>query len=329
MAKISLSIMVIISITAFIMTPALATKPGETVNQNGFPSGPHYNLNIHGKKAEFNCPEQEYYLKVTECICGQHQVGDLVEVCDPQDTCELTDIPIYGNSIFVPENGEGIEIYMQSGKVGGKGKKAEALPQNELWAIDPCAGFDGDGATIQLPPGEYHVYARALAKPTDNPDMTVTPELFAAEDEYGNDLVYLGLLTDDGFQTESDTFTRKKGKSKAIPITGLFNWTGTVCYLEMPEGYSGTPTTHCCYDYEQDGVYDYCCFDDDGSGSYEEQECSGDLRGFVPGQCTEEITTYCNDYLDTWIFNIADFVNYLWNADNNGLKLLQVRFYPR
>jgi hypothetical protein len=328
MKKVSLNILVIISIVAFIITPALATKPGETVNPNGFPSGPHYNLNIHGKKAEFTCPEQKYYLEVTECNCTLHEIGDLVEECDSQDICEPTNIPIYGNSIFVPENGVGIKIYMQSGKVGGKGKKAETLPQNELWAIDPCAVFDGS-ATIQLPPGEYDVYARALAKPTDNPYMTVTPELVAAEDENGNDLVYLGLLTGNGFKTTTETFTRNKGKSKAIPITGLFNWTGTVCYIEMPEGYTGTITTHCCHDYDPpDGIYDYCCFDENNDLTYQVDECSGDLTGFVEGECAE-IETYCYEYTDEWIFNIADFVNYLWNANNNGLKLLQVRFYPR
>jgi hypothetical protein len=90
--------------------------------------------------------------------------------------------------------------------------------------------------------------------------MTVTPELVAAEDENGNDLVYLELLTEAGFQTPTETFTRNKGKSEAIPITGLFNWTGTVCYIKMPVGYSGSTTTHCCNDYDLEGVYDYCCF---------------------------------------------------------------------
>lgn len=46
--------------------------------------------------------------------------------------------------------------------------------------------------------------------------MTVTPELVAAEDENGNDLLYLGLLTGTGFQTPTETFIRNKGKSKAI-----------------------------------------------------------------------------------------------------------------
>ena len=330
MKKYFIHLMLFFSVLILSFGSAYATKPGEGVNPNGFPSGPHYNLNIHGKKAEFNCPEQKYYMEITGCpgdVCGEYEVGQLVETCPDGFTCSETSDPIYGNSIFIPENGDGIQIYMQSGKVGGKGNKAATLPQNELWAIDPCAGFDRNGATIQLPPGEYDVYARALAKPTDNPYMTVSPELVAAEDEYGYDLVYLGLLTETGFQTSSETFTRNKGKSKAIPITGLFNWTGTVCYFEMPEGYTGDITSHCCDDYDNDGFYDYCCFDENDDSTYQiVDECSGDLTGFVDGQC-EMIETYCNEYNAEWIFNIADFVNYLWNTDNNGLKLLQVRFY--
>ena len=39
--------------------PAWAVKPGQAVNPNGFPSGEHFNLNIHGKKLDFNCPEPD------------------------------------------------------------------------------------------------------------------------------------------------------------------------------------------------------------------------------------------------------------------------------
>ena len=304
----------------FIMTgSALATKLGQDVNPNGFPSGPHYNLNIHGKKAEFKCPEQEYYLQIIECpdgTCGVYNLNELVKDCPYGYTCELTNTPIYGNSIFIPEDGEGIEVYMQSGKVGSKGKKAEALPQNELWAIDPCAGFDGDGAVIQLPPGEYDVYARALAKPTDNPDMTVSPKLIAVEDESGNDLIWLGLVTDNGFATPDVTFTRNKGKSKAINITGLFEWTGDVCYL-TPDGYCDDGT---CSEKA------LCCVDNDGDGIYD--ECEEKVEELCP-EGLVDVTAYCRSYTDKWVFNIADFVTYLWNTDNNGLKLLQVRFYPR
>jgi len=50
---------VILGAILFMAGPALAVKPGEDVNPNGFPNGDHYNLNIIGKKDGFNCPEQE------------------------------------------------------------------------------------------------------------------------------------------------------------------------------------------------------------------------------------------------------------------------------
>lgn len=266
---------------------AMATKPGQDVNPNGFPSGTHYNLNIHGKKDGFTCPDVK-----------------LDEFGDPE----------YGKSIFVPEDGVGIEIMMQSGS--GKGKKTEAI--TDLKAIDPCsAPIDKDPAVIQIPanPNGYRVYARALAKPTDDPSMTVTPELVAVEDEYGNDLLYLGLVTSDGFTTSTETFTRTKGKSKAIPITGLFEWTGDVCYFNDEYCLDGECT-----------VTDLCCIDADFNGVYESCEPNPDLLTCPEG--TIDTTALCRSYTDEWVFNIGDFVTYLWNIQNNGMKLLQVRFYP-
>jgi len=39
--------------------------------------------------------------------------------------------------------------------------------------------------------------------------------------------------------------------------------------------------------------------------------------------CTQQIV-----YTDTWVFDIPELLEYYWNYDNKGLKLLQVRFYP-
>jgi len=280
---VSLSFLIIAAIT-FLAGQTSATKPGQEVNPNGFPSGEHYNLNIIGKKAGFTCQEQEY-----------DENGN----------------PIYGNVVFVPENGEGIGIYMQS----GKGKKAEAI--TELQVIDPCAGFDGDGATIQLPKNEagYRVYARALAKPTDNPDITLVPSLVAVEDENGNDLIYLGLVTDGGFQALDETIYRAKGKSKAIDISALFKWTGQVCYFSPTDVNQDSTKYICCEDTDLDGVFDSCV---------EPTLADGTLTCFGG----ELVSVYCEAYENEWVFNIGDFVTYLWSADNNGVKLLQVRFYP-
>jgi len=265
----------------------MATSPGQDVNPNGFPSGPHYNLNIHGKKADFTCPAIQL-----------DENGD----------------PIYGNSIFIPEDGLGIEILTESGS--GKGKKTEAI--TELQVTDPCSKpFDNDPAVLQLPPNAkgYEVYARALAKPTDNPWMTVTPNLVSVEDEYGNDLVYLGLVTSDGFTTPYATFSRTKGHSKAVPITDLFEWTGSVCYFDNSYCLDATctSTSLCCTDADLDGVYESC-------------EPNPNLLLCPEGSV--DTTAFCTTYTNEWVFNIGDFVTYLWDMENAGLKLLQVRFYP-
>lgn len=294
MKRLILGVLIIGTLILLASSSVSATKPGEDTNPNGFPAGIHFNLNIIGKKADFNGCELS---------------------TDP-DTGEI----IYGNVIFVPENGKNIEILMQS----GKGKRAGEIL--ELRVTDPCAGFDHDAAVLELPKNErgYDVYARALAKPTMDPNMTVAPELVSVieEDDDGNvvaDLIYLGFVTPDGiypFGLDEVTLTRSKGKSRALDITGLFKWSGNVCYFN-PEGYcfdDCSTTNKCCVDTDGDGLYD-SCIDPDlelgcGEGSFEE-------------------TIYCKTYTDEWVFNIADFVEYLWDINNNGAKLINVRFYPR
>jgi len=265
-------------LAAFGMT--LATGPERNVNPNGFPSGEHYNLNIIGKNAEFTCAAPEL-----------DENGN----------------PLYGNVVFVPENGMDIRIVMQSGRAG-KTKTGETI--TGLRVLDPCtAPFDGDEAVLQLPanPYGYDVYARALAKPTDDPSMTITSSLLNVEDEFGDPLVWMGIVYQDGtFSRTSETFVRSKGRSTAVDITGLFMWSGMICWDAASD--ASTATTFC-------------------------RDAAGNLtpKGVEP--CppgSTEVTLYCRIYeTPTWVFNIGDFVNYLWSANNSGLKLLQVRFYPR
>jgi len=270
--------------TLALVSPVVGEKPDKEVNPNGFPSGHHYNWNIIGKKANFTCPAQEY-----------DDSGNLV----------------YGNVVFVPEHGINIEILMQS----GKGKRAANI--TELQVMDWCTKtFDGDPAVIQLPKYDqgYRVYARALAKPTDNPYLNIVPSLEAVVDESGNDLIYLGLVTSNGFTTPYGSYTRKKGKSKATNITGLFEWSGEVCYLN--EDYCNpwdecSQTKLCCTEVSE-GVFESC--ERDGEGS-----CA---------LGTGTTTAFCKTYASEWVFNIGDFVTFLWATDNHGVKLLQVRFYP-
>ena len=155
----------------------------QAVNPNGFPSGAHFNLNIHGKKADYNCTPVVY---------------------------DTNGIPVYGNGIFVPETGQDIQIVLKSGRKGGK---ASDLYQ-EFQVTDACApAFDGSPAVVELPPNAngYRVYARALAKPGGSATLTYGGSLFSAVDEYGNDLVDLGLVTSGGVASPGESLGAKQG----------------------------------------------------------------------------------------------------------------------
>jgi hypothetical protein len=255
-----------------------AAKPAEVIDwSNGFPSGEHFNLNIHGKKEGYQCDKASG-----------------------------------GGSVFVPEYGVS-EIHILQNK---------RSKVSELNVIDPC-GFE-DPALVQLPSGEYSVYARILAKPgkDDVREVVLYPKLVDAcnyvnetVDPNGeaidcdNETLFgLGLITKDGaFKLDNATLERiapVKGKNKAQPITDMFLWSGYAC----------------------DAVYDT-----NGNGEIDlgdVPDMNGDL---VVDKLDLQLylDTYCISYLDEWVFNIADLVIYGWDYHNNGAKLVQVRFYPQ
>jgi hypothetical protein len=309
--------------------PLQATQPGADVNPNGFPSGFHYTLNIHAKNESFVC---DY---------DRDENGQIV----------------YGHVINVPDYLDGAEVKMLS----GKGKKAEQF--TDLVVTDPCAGFpnnrnltDHSYAQLQLPKNDYgyDVYARPLGKTSNGDvvrDITITPTLdMVMMEEYdadGNlvldangdpvttDLLYLGMVTDKGFVDSSKTLERKRGKSTAVDLTGLFQWSGDVCYFDSTGYCDGECTSKeiCCTTETQDingttvEVHDYCedaLPDPDMPGEFicrETDTSAGELPLSL-------ITVDCKTYEDTWVFNIADLVSYLWNVDSN-VKQFNVRFYPR
>lgn len=264
--------------------------------------GEHYTLNIHGKKADFN-----------------------------KQDCTVTPDPItgeYSNNVFVPsystDSSERNQIIMTSGNARGKWAST-----NQTYGVrDACtAPFDGDAAELVLPPNEkgYYVTARVLGKPTEDPKLAIEGDLLWIQDENGNDLLILGLVTDNGFSTPSTTLTRTKGKVNAVDITPLFEWNGSVCYFN-PQNYcydtlgqyTCTNRNICCQDTDANGVYETCndpLINADGS-----QYCA---TGF------QLLSVGCRDYLNEWVFNIGDFVGYMWETFTDGsFKLANIRFYP-
>ena len=305
----TLAVGVTAAFTAMMAGKGLADKPVDVVMwSNGFPSGPHFNLNIHGKKDDYNC--------------------------DPTSG---------GGSVFVPEYGDSEIDFVQN-------KRSSV---NELTVHDKCAGFDDDPALVQLPAGEYQVYARILAKPLkddEQRDVVFYPKLveacndtLSALDTNGNGVIDLGDLSADlngdgdideddlalyyefpdavdcsdsfllgtgvvtsggVFDMDSQELIRTKGKSKAVDVTELFQWSGYACDQ--------------IYDVNGNGEIDIgdLSADLDGDGDIDED----DLQIYLDMSCTFQDSV--------WIFDIADLVVYGWDYKNNGAKLVQTRFYP-
>jgi hypothetical protein len=140
------------------------------------------------------------------------------------------------------------------------------------------------------------------------------------EDELGNDLLVLGLVTpkEGGWKTPLVELTRTKGKVAAVDITGLFLWSGSVCYFDE--------TNYCTEEDPCDEERQFCCIDEDGDGIYD------DCKEAVESECDDGytlVTLKCQEYVEKWVFNIGDYVGVEWDmyADGN-FKLANIRFYP-
>jgi hypothetical protein len=290
-------------------TPALAGKPiraGEYLG-NGFPSGPHENLILNGKKTDgsFTCPEE-----------GSEG----------------------GNVIFMPREGNGEQILISSGRKGPK----LATDITGLVVTDACTNtLDGDPAEFQLEANEYGyaMYAVVHGKPITDSDpaefQILSSELNLVEDEYGNNLMFLGLIIDGSVYTcgpgpDCETLTRYdsggkgKGSKKATEITHVFEFSGTVCYLNDAETYCGltldgcTEVALCCTDSTpEDGVV---------TQPYSDCQSLADFSGECPADYID-VSAYCKTYEDEWVFNIADFVDLIWNFNNSSYNV-QIRAYP-
>ena len=221
-AIIAITLIVIVAMIASVST-VLAAKggngggkgadkgPGKSPEvmliSNGFPSGFHYNLNIHGKKAGFTC--------------------------DPSMNGN--------NSVFMPEYGNATIYYVTN-------KKSSV---EDLIALDACS-FDDDEIKVQIPYNEcgYDAYARILGKPQNGKNkeesniMLYPTSVFDAcgNVTWGNEtscdevLAPIGVIAYNAPYVQSpdpQEFVRfanpkgeKRGKSTAVDITPLFEFTG-------------------------------------------------------------------------------------------------------
>jgi hypothetical protein len=321
----------LVAVLAFGILTAEAGKPktGGVFNGNGFPSGPHFNLNIKAKNPDtFTCPDQADVIKYYCPDSGV--VYDNSPGCN--DVCGSECIEVYGNVIFFPQgNGdENFSILMESGKEKPKGKPTEPVNYPDLLEVtDWCTGFESnDNAVVRIPadPDGYAVYARLTGDPKEDPAFEFAdPRLDYVEDD-GQDLMLLGFISNGVWNPSGDPIgsisrTKGQGVRKATNITPLFMWSGDICtFIDWGDG--GELIPKCCIDTSEpaDGIYDECI---DPTDPESDPPCE-------EGYTIEE--TYCVNYEEpVWVFNIAEFVGMLFDIHPDGAykaSLIQIRFYP-
>jgi len=205
---------------------------------------------------------------------------------------------------------------------------------------------------LRLPKNDngYAVHARITGKPGDDgePKVDISPELFYVEDETGNDLVLLGLADRNGIatfssdgmtltRTDTDSSTKGKGVQKVTNVTPHFEWTGEVCYVQSDgdiyciDEYGDNTCTFlglCCVEPDLDGIYGSCALLTDVGQVAEDGTTLQRPATDINGDPYISVEAQCQSYENEWVFNVADFVGYLWDLDTTGSYVIKVRFYP-
>ena len=325
--------------------------PGKSIavqlNSNGFPSGPHINLNMHGRDLGWSgCQD--------------------VEGPPKSDDNDL------GHNVNTPIEGVGDILFVSNKKSNN--------PNMTVW--DNCTqnvhASDTDPAKVQIPPNEdgWYVYWRMQAGNNNNQvlaNVTFTPNLnllamcnddptnpiinfseFNDCQDMNDDLIMPiaqvhgdGIFSSDGEKiTKWDQIGKGKNRQLAADVTDLFMWRGNVCNANLD---SNGDSTISLADFDvtnstggdPDGVVNATDFDaliSDGliSGAFTDgadimtQIDDGDGAIEAGDEFTSllQLIDECLVFEDPiWVFDAADIVEHGLEYDNKGSKLTQLRFY--
>lgn len=269
---------------------------------NGYPSGPHHNLNMHGVKDEYNCNPteggnsifiREYGTSLVEFVWNRK--ADIMDLTVLDKCAEWFD----GDAarVQIPWEAEG---YYLLGRLRAKPNNSKdpndrrshlILKPNPILKACDDAGADG------------------FADLTECDGSLITLGLITQQGVY--------KMTEAGFYRFEDNDAKGKGKGKAKNITKLLLWTGWVFQdILDTSGPDGVP----------DGVVD----EDDVPLSYDTNPANGvidpaELEAWLQDQITAGTAEYL---VDQWVWNIADLVIQEQEILNDGGKLFKLRWYP-
>lgn len=277
-------------------------------------------------------PDQEITIRIKS---GSDKPGKGGKIKDQYPVLTVTDwctehFPDYGEGagdlaeIMLPENANGYGVYARV-----TGKALEGIAWSFLFP------------TIEKVQDEY------------GNDLYFLGTIGGADgclDAQGN---YVGDL--DRIDTQKGN-GKGKGVKDATNLSCLFEFTGQVCYVNDLCYYCGdAPDYMLCEDvYAGNDAGFVCCTDTfdgeqvfDSCGEPAKSNCAAPvgistIDGITPCDpltdldcewtCTGEsyvVDPLCRDYENpTWVFNISDFVDVLWQSETNGAYNVKLRLYP-
>jgi len=301
---------VIVAAIALGGASVLAAKPQSVIEKsNGYPSGEHFNLNIHGKKVDFNCDPtpgggsvfvDEVGPATIQYVTNRKSSVVNLTVLDP---CAVDG----GTAkVQLPYEAEGYYVF---GSIRGK----------------PNNGNGGEASSIILYP---NVVVQACNDNVSNPDPN-----FGDYTSCDDALLSLGLITKHTYFAQNETYVRfdptavkGKGKSKATDITRLFTYVGWIIDEGLDTGSWNESTSSC--QLIPDGLITKCDVPQDytGDGNITEEDIVPWLEEQAALSTPMAWYFALNDGM--WIFNIADLVVTEQGLVNDGTKLMKLRFYP-
>ncbi len=321
-----LSILMAVSMVSGVSAAVAAKSPDKgkpldvITRSNGFPSGPHFNLNVHGKKDGYT---------------GDDSSG--------------------GHSVFIGLSGNSTIEYVSNKKSKSTelyaiDKLAEPFDGDPARVYLPYNISDDNGDPVSAE--GYYVFGRILGTPNNGSNDSASSILIwpafivqscnstgADDSTFGTfrdcvsagDLA-LGLITTSGnmYTADEEEFVRftqpepekGKGRSKAKEITQLLKWSGYVTDNVSLDtsGPNGEPDGY-INEYDVPMSYDGSVPNTVPDGVIDQAELINWLEYLVSvGEAIK--------YTDEWIFDIADLVIAGQTITNDGTKLFQMRFYP-
>lgn len=318
---------------------------------NGFPSGEHHNLNIHGMKEGY--------------ICEEIKGGNSIRV-SLDDTATIQYVSNKKSSVL------NLTVLDPCAVDGGTAKVQLPYERDGYFVFARILGTpNNNGKNKDGDPSRIILYPNVVVDAC-NWNTSTDDEAFGANTSCDEIVWPLGVIVGNnlyGANPANATFERfdpvpsgNKGKgtgrSKGMDITRLFTYTGWVADASLDIGNS----TGGCLLGQQDGILDNCDVPLNAwtiitDAGFDPQDYDPHVH-YYPS-CDKTITwgdltpngidieewlafqedywqlypedsdsVACNYYCEEFILNIADLVVTEQGIVNQGAKLLQIRFYP-